>query len=186
MSLAPSVFDGHATLIFRRRVRPGRDAAYKAWVEGIQLASRDVEGFLGASTMGHGAEEGEYISLVRFDSFENLRAWEASELRRQWLAKLPTDTVDGEAEIRRLEGLEFWFTGPGIAVPVAPSPHKMALVLVVLVLVLVSVLTPLVRSLLGGAPPFARTVVMVLLQVGLMTYFIMPRVTRWLSGWLFK
>ena len=47
----------------------------------------------------------EYISIVRFDCFENLRAWEESELRRDWLAKLPPDTVDGEADIRRLEGL---------------------------------------------------------------------------------
>jgi antibiotic biosynthesis monooxygenase (ABM) superfamily enzyme len=62
----------------------------------------------------------------------------------------------------------------------------MALVVVIMVLLLVSLLTPLLHSILGDAPAFARTVVMVLLQVGLMTYVIMPRVTRWLSGWLFR
>jgi antibiotic biosynthesis monooxygenase (ABM) superfamily enzyme len=31
-----------------------------------------------------------------------------------------------------------------------------------------------------------RTVLMVGLQVSLMTYVIMPRVTKWLAGWLFR
>ena len=177
---------GPVTIVFRRTVRPGGEQAYRAWVEGIQVASRGVPGFLGASTVGQGARGREYLSVVRFDSFENLRAWEDSELRREWLARLPPGVVEGEAEIRRLEGLESWFTGPGVATPVAPSPHRMALVLVVVVLALVSALTPLVRLVLGDAPPLARTAVTVIVQVVLMTYVIMPRVTRLLSGWLFR
>lgn len=184
--IVSEAFDGPATLIFRRTVRPGRGADYRQWVEGIQRASTDVKGFLGASTMGHGATENEYISIVRFDSFDALRAWEESDLRREWLAKLPADVVDGDAQVRRLEGLELWFTAPGVATPVAPSPHKMAVVLIVIVFCLVSALTPALRAVLGDAPQPVRALVMVVLQVGLMTYVIMPRVTRWLAGWLFR
>jgi antibiotic biosynthesis monooxygenase (ABM) superfamily enzyme len=179
-------FDGPATLIFSRKVKPGREAAYRRWVSGFQDATRQVPGFLGASTMGHGAVEGEYISIVRFDTFEHLREWEASDLRRDWLGKLPPDTVDGEADLRRLEGLEFWFTQPGKATAVAPSTHKMALVLLVIVFALVNVLTPVTRAALADAPQLARSFVVVACQVGLMTYVIMPRVTRLLSKWLFR
>jgi antibiotic biosynthesis monooxygenase (ABM) superfamily enzyme len=186
MNEANPAFEGPATLIFTRRIKPGRAAAYKAWVAGFQDASRTVKGFLGASTLGRGATENEYISIVRFDSFENLCAWEESGLRHQWVTMLPPDTVDGEADVLRLEGLEFWFTGPGVTAHLAPSAHKMALVLVIVVLLLVSVLTPALRTVLGDAPPFVRTVAMVLVQVGLMTYVIMPRVTRLLSRWLFR
>ena len=42
------------------------------------------------------------------------------------------------------------------------------------------------RTLVGDAPQFVRTLVIVVLQVGLMTYVIMPRVTKLLAGWLFK
>ena len=181
-----TAFDGPVTLIFARKVKPGREAAYKDWVSGFQRATQGVPGFLGASTMGRGAAEHEYISIVRFDTFEHLQAWEESDLRREWLARLPPDTVDGEADIRRLEGLEFWFTAPGVPAAVAPSPHKMALVLVVIVFALVSGLGPLVRWALGDVPQLARTALMVVLQVGLMTYVIMPRVTRLLAGWLFR
>ncbi|MDP8999540.1 MAG: antibiotic biosynthesis monooxygenase [Myxococcota bacterium] len=187
MGGTPNAFEGPATLIFRRKVKPGRAPAYREWVEGMQRASKDVIGFLGASTMRGDVEE-DYISIVRFDTFENLRAWEESGLRREWIARLPPDTVDGDADVRRLEGLEFWFTAPpGVAAPVAPSPHKMALILVVIVLALVSALTPVVRAVVGvDAPPFARSAVMVVLQVFLMTYVIMPRVTKLLAGWLFR
>jgi antibiotic biosynthesis monooxygenase (ABM) superfamily enzyme len=182
----PDAFDGPVTLIFSRKVRRGREAEYKAWVAGVQRASRQVAGFLGASTMGPGAAGNDYVSIVRFDTLDHLRLWEESELRREWLAKLPPDTVDGEAVTRRLDGLEFWFTAPGVATPVAPSPHKMALVLLVIVFALVALLTPLVRAALGDVPQLVRSAVMVTLQVGLMTYVIMPRVTRLLAGWLFR
>jgi antibiotic biosynthesis monooxygenase (ABM) superfamily enzyme len=82
-------FDGPATLIFSRKVKAGRETAYRAWFSGFQDATRLVIGFLGASTMGRGAAEGEYISIVRFDTFEHLRAWEESDLRRDWLTRLP-------------------------------------------------------------------------------------------------
>jgi antibiotic biosynthesis monooxygenase (ABM) superfamily enzyme len=183
---ANSAFAGEATLIFIRRVKAGREVAYRFWVAGFQQASRDVQGFLGASTMGRGATGNEYISIVRFDSFENLRAWEESDLRREWLETLPADTVEGEADVRRLDGVEFWFTPPGLAPPRAPSRHKMALVLVVIVFVLVMLLTPVLRVVLVDAPPIIRSAVMVVLQVGLMTYVIMPRVTTLLATWLFR
>ena len=67
----------------------------------------------------------------------------------------------------------------------APSPHKMTLVLFVVVFALVSLLTPVIGALMGGAPPTVQLAVGVALQVGLMTYVIMPRVTRLLAWWLF-
>jgi antibiotic biosynthesis monooxygenase (ABM) superfamily enzyme len=178
--------EGPATLVFRRRVKPGRDKAYQAWVAGIQAASRSVPGFLGAGTIGHPGRANEFISIVRFDSLESLVAWEDSELRRQWVAKLPPDLVDGEAEVWRPEGLEFWFTAPGVVPARGPSPHKMALVLAAVVFLLTVPLGPLLRVVLADAPPLARTAASVVLQVVLMTYLIMPRVTRLLSRWLFE
>jgi hypothetical protein len=186
MNQPDSAFNGPATLIFSRKIKRGREDAYKTWVSDFQHASREVKGFIGASTMGRGPEGAEYISIVRFDTFDNLRAWEESHLRREWADKLPADTVEGDAEVRRLEGLEFWFTAPGIVAPTAPSPHKMALVLVLIVFALVSAVSPVLRALFGDALPVVRTLTMVMIQVGLMTYVIMPRVTRLLAHWLFQ
>lgn len=101
MNPADSAFNGSATLIFARKIKRGREGMYKTWVSGFQHASREVKGFIGASTMGRGREGTEYISIVRFDTFDNLRAWEESHLRRAWVEKLPADTVEGDAEVRR-------------------------------------------------------------------------------------
>jgi antibiotic biosynthesis monooxygenase (ABM) superfamily enzyme len=62
----------------------------------------------------------------------------------------------------------------------------MAMVIFVLMLCLATGLGPLLRALFPNSPPFVRTVLMVGLQVSLMTYVIMPRVTKWLAGWLFR
>ena len=180
-----AAIEGPVTLIFARKVKPGREAEYKAWVTGIQDASRDVKGYLGATTMGRGPGGEEFISIVRFDSFENLRAWEESALRREWVARLPLDAVEGEADVRRLDGIEFWFAPPATSAR-APSSHKMALVLCIIVFALVMGLTPLVGAVLGGAPAALRSLATVVLQVLLMTYVIMPRVTKLLAAWLFS
>src|SRR5262245_59089983 len=105
---------GPVTLVLRRNVKAGREAEYETWLAGVQEASRGVAGYLGVSTIrpAEGSVAGEFISIVRFDSYHNLRAWEESELRRQWSACLPVDAVDGDVDIRRLEGLEFWFQAP--------------------------------------------------------------------------
>src|SRR2546423_15198250 len=180
----PSAPDGPVTLVFRRRVRPGRDQAYADWVAGIQNASRSVRGFLAAITIVHQGCAGEFVSVVKFDTFDTLLAWEDSELRRAWAAKLPRDAVDGDPEVRRLEGVEFWFMPPGAVTTAAPSPHKMALVLAVGVFTLVTALTPLLRGILDGSPAIARTAGWGGVPGTLMTHAILPRGGERLSPWV--
>jgi antibiotic biosynthesis monooxygenase (ABM) superfamily enzyme len=176
------------TILFRRRVRPGREAEYEQWLAELQEASRNAAGYVGVETVrpAEGSPVSEYVSIVRFASYDDLRAWEASRIRDEWLARLPPSVVDGDAEIRRLDGLEFWFRPPG-GVPVAvPSPHKMILVILPIVVAIASATGPLLRQLFGEMNPFARLVISATIQVVLMTYLIMPRVTRWLAAWLFR
>jgi antibiotic biosynthesis monooxygenase (ABM) superfamily enzyme len=68
-------------------------------------------GYCGVETIrpDDGAAVRQYVSIVRFDSYEHLHAWEQSGLREAWLARLPSGVVEAEAEVARLEGLEFWF-----------------------------------------------------------------------------
>jgi antibiotic biosynthesis monooxygenase (ABM) superfamily enzyme len=62
----------------------------------------------------------------------------------------------------------------------------MTAVLVPIVVAIGSVTGPLLRSAMGDEHAFLRLVVSATVQVVLMTYLIMPRVTRWLEGWLFR
>ena len=38
------------TVIIRRRVRPGREAAYEAWLQRLQADARMLQGYLGVTT----------------------------------------------------------------------------------------------------------------------------------------
>ena len=61
----------------------------------------------------------------------------------------------------------------------------MALVLLVVVFSLVIILNYLLAPLVVGWPCFAKVFLAVFLQVTLMTYLVMPRVTRLLKTWLY-
>jgi antibiotic biosynthesis monooxygenase (ABM) superfamily enzyme len=137
------------------------------------------------TTHRSGEQDGEFISIVRFASPEALHAWEESQLRKEWLARLPADIVLGDASIRLAEGVEFWFTPPNTAA-VAPSPHKMALVIFLLVVALTSTFTAILKALVPGSPQYIRIILNAFFQVTLLTYVIMPRVTKWLAWWLYS
>jgi uncharacterized protein len=62
----------------------------------------------------------------------------------------------------------------------------MVIVLIVVIFCVISLLAPIYSALLGGLPQWLRSLVVVIIQVYLMTYLIMPRITRLLSRWLFK
>ena len=136
---------GPVTLVLRRSVKARHEAEYETWLTGLQDASRGATGYLGVTTIrpAKGNREREFVTIVRFDSYQNLRAWEESEVRRCWSARLPVHAVAGDVDTRRLEGLTFWFQPPSSPPPISPSPHKMALVVFVVILSTLIGLVPL-------------------------------------------
>ncbi len=174
---------GSVTVAFVRRVRAGRESEYERHLNELHERIRDVPGYLGVSVV-HDEDLHQYTSIARFDSLESLKAWEATGMHARWEVDL-TALVEGPAEIRRAEGLEFWFTTTHRAGPQVPSRHKMALVLIFVVAGLALVIGPLLTQILGHAPRLVRAFVGATLQVLLLTYVIMPRVTRVLARWLY-
>ena len=176
---------GPVTVIVSRQVKPGREAEYEAWLRGVTGAAHQFPGYLGADVVRPGPTgPREYTTIFRFSSLATLEQWETSAVRREWMDKV-AELVTAEATVRRLEGLEFWFSGPGGRTAVQPSPHKMVLVLIVIVFCMLSTLVPLMRTLLSGVPGPLRTLLVVTIQVVLMTYVVMPWVTRALAFWLY-
>lgn len=175
---------GPVTVVVRRRVRRGREADYEAWLKRLtEGAARDFPGYLGAEFHRPGAE-GTYRSVFRFASLDQLEAFEASGFRARMLAEAaPLFAADAAWE--RMTGLEFWFDPPpGTKVP-QPSPHRMALVLIAVVFVLVLALNLALGGLMSGWPLPLRVLLAVTIQVGLMTYVIMPRLTPRIARFIY-
>jgi hypothetical protein len=173
------------TVVVTRRVKPGCEQAYEAWLGRLIDASRQMRGYLGTNV--HRPPPGgprEYTSVFRFDGVETLRAFEESEVRRRALEEV-TSLVESDAVWRKLTGLEFWFSPPPGTVVPQPSRFRMALVMIAVVYGLVLSIGQLVALALGDAPMPLRLLVTITIEVFLMTYLLMPRLTRWLARWIY-
>lgn len=168
------------TVVVTRRVMPGRKPDYLDWVRGIEQVARRYPGHQGTTSKVQGDNDKCHV-VFRFDTIEHLRDWEESPERAEWVAKLE-GIVEGDSRIERLTGLEVLFAGQP-----HPKAHKMVLVLTAAIFMLVVGLNPLFLLLAGAlptVPDWLLILVRVVVQVLLLVYFIMPRVTRWLAPWL--
>lgn len=173
------------TVVVTRRVRAGREAAYEAWLEKLIAAASALPGYLGTNIQRPPPTgPREYTSVFRFDSVDHLRGFEDSELRRRALAEVGA-FVEGDAVWSKLSGLEFWFTPPPGTVVPQPSRFRMALVMIVVVFALVFSIGSLVAMMLATAPLPLRLLVTITIEVFLMTYVVMPHLTRWLARWIY-
>ncbi len=177
--------DEPVTVSVLRTVVPGREQDYEAWIRDISAVAARFPGHQGVNVLRPSpATDNKYVVIYRFASYADSRRWEESSDRKTWIAKLD-GLVEGEADYKHVTGLEFWFDLPELPVAATPSPHKMALTLIVVVFCLVYALQMATGPLVEEWPLWARVMLSVLVQVILMTYLIMPRVTRLLKGWLY-
>jgi antibiotic biosynthesis monooxygenase (ABM) superfamily enzyme len=100
------------TVLVTRRVRPGQEQAFTAWLRELADVATKYPGHQGVIIPPPtGADDREYVIVFRFDSQVRLRAWQASDARRAMLARSRSmaDEPPLERELR----------GPGdvVAVP---------------------------------------------------------------------
>jgi uncharacterized protein len=176
--------DDPVTVLYSRRVKPGREADFEAWARGIVAAARQFPGHLGASVLGAPGSR-EYHILFSFADRRSLRAWLDSEERRRWLARVG-ELLEADRGLQQLTGLETWFKLPGSSVPtMKPPPRwKMWLVSLVAVYPLVLVFQVLVVPRMARLPLPLRALLFPLVLLTLMTFVVMPVVTRVLRRWL--
>lgn len=172
------------TVVVTRRVRAGHEAAYESWLQGLIRDAAALPGYLGTNVHRPVAGARDYTSVFRFDTVAHLQAFEASALRRRALAEV-VDLVEADATWERLTGLEFWFTPPAGTVVPQPSRLRMALVMIAVVYGLVLSIGQLVALVLHAAPMQLRLLLTIVLEVFLMTYVLMPRITRWFARWIY-
>lgn len=115
---------------------------------------------------------------------EHLRGFEQSDLRRSALLEV-ADLVEADAVWNQLTGLEFWFTPPPGTVVPQPSRFRMALVMIAVVYGLVFSIGSLVAAVLSTAPMPLRLLVTITIEVFLMTYVLMPRLTKALASFIY-
>jgi hypothetical protein len=169
------------TVVVTWRIRQGREKEFEAWRREISAAALEFPGHMGINVIRPAATPGEYVVIFRFDTYEHLRAWQESDVRRELLKKAEPFRTS-EPTYRLESGLEFWFAPPGV--PASPPRWKMALVTVVGVWP-ASLLVPRVLSPITGnlALPLQALLVAMGIVI-LLTWVIMPLLVRILRPWL--
>jgi antibiotic biosynthesis monooxygenase (ABM) superfamily enzyme len=178
------------TVSVTRHVDPARSSEMLAWVQaGTSLAER-FDGFLGSGWVRPSADSADWHMLYRFADVESLAVWEASPQREWWL-----EAAQGSVEERlreRRTGIEGWFDEPSSveslsAAPVAPPRWKQMVVIFMGFFPLSLAVNYVVgHTPLADWPLVLRVFVTILVMTPLMTYVVLPWITRRMSWWLHR
>lgn len=173
---------GPLTVVAVWTIKPGMEAAFEQWHQGIAGQAARFPGYMGNIVMRPGEAADTYWAIFRFDTLAHLVAWETSSERRQWLRRAE-DLRLVPVRYRKGYGLDFWFASPGAAGP--PPRWKMALVTVIAIYILVNLVGIALAPVVGGLSPWISGFLVTAVVVMLMTYLVMPGLTRLLAPWLF-
>ena len=177
--------DQHVTAVITHRVKTGRQEGYETWIKGISAAAREFEGHLGVSILRPQPDATpDYVIVLQFDACDHLTAWLRSDIRKSWIERVQP-LIQEQETVQILSGLESWFQLPKQPVHTAPKRYKQAILVWVGVMMVSLGVSPLVTPLLSALPWLLKVAVNVAITVVLLSYVIMPRLTRWFKGWLF-
>jgi len=164
-----------------RRVRHGREAEFQGALREFFQTSFAHGGVLGASmlTPPPGSDTREYGILRTFASETERDAFYESPMFKAWEERARMLT-EGEPVYRQLHGLEAWFRSPQ-----DPPPRwKMALATLLGVFPTAAILKLTLGAAIRHWPFILNSAVFNACIVALLTWVVMPLVSRALHGWL--
>ena len=186
------------TVIVKRIAKKDKIKEFEEWLSGVSKEVSRQEGSMGIDIIKptpniSNISKPEYVIIFRFNTYENLDKWEKSPIRHEWLQK-GRKLAESDYDVQKMTGLEFWFTPyfndeSSPMIPLQPPPrYKMVIVTVPVISILLMTLVPQIHFLTEMLTiPFPiRLVIALTITVLLMTYVIMPLLTKLLKPWLFK
>jgi uncharacterized protein len=171
-----------ATAVFARRVKPGQGAQYENLARKMVETSKAFPGHL-AATVLHEQDSPDYTLLYSFTDRPALHAWLDSPERRQLLREAD-QLAEQHLRLPPLTGLETWFTLPHRATIKPPPRWKMWLVSLLAIYPLVVTFQATIVPTIKTWPLLVRSAVLPLTLLTLMTFVVMPVVTRVVQPWL--
>jgi antibiotic biosynthesis monooxygenase (ABM) superfamily enzyme len=172
------------TVVVSHPVDPADEDTFLAWQERVTDAERKFAGFRGAELFRPvpGVQD-EWTALYRYDTDEHLNAWLESTERKRLLEQ---GRRFKDFRLHRISSpFGSWFAQPGgDEEGGGPAQWKTALSVLVGLYPTVVVLTLVISGLWKNAELWASLLVGNILSVTLLTWVVMPIVTRALRFWL--
>lgn len=173
-------------LIIEHTIKVGEEKRYEKWTADILEAVSQSPGYLGREVFPAAGAGKPYTIIVRFQSQAHSNKWLESPVRRAFVAQINNVIETGDKTTIKA-GIDVWFTPESAAQK--PPAYKQFLLTWAAIFPL-SIIVPLLLSPLVEILPILKAqYVAGLIGTGvitaLMTYLIMPNLTRWMHGWLF-
>lgn len=172
------------TVVVNRRIKPERESEFERTMREFVQFAMAFPGHRGISVLRPSGGGRDYIVVDKFSDEGARSSFKASSQYQEWMTRLG-ELTEGDPRIEELSGLEGWFTlpeDPGLA---RPPKYKMAVATFLgvfpVAMGLNLTLGPAIRPwhfVLSGAIFNACVVI-------LLTWVVMPLVTRALHRWLF-
>ena len=165
-----------------RRVRPGCEAEFQEALREFFQTSSGHGGVLGATMIvpPPGSDLREFGILRTFADEKERDDFYASAIFKAWEEKCRPLTESGSWTYRPLHGLEAWFRSPH-----NPPPRwKMAIATFIGVFPVAMILNLTLGRAIRGWSFVLRNAVFNACVVALLSWVVMPVVTRFLRGWL--
>ena len=177
------------TVTIARRAATERSQEMVAWMQaGIRLAS-DFPGFLGAGWVRPAADSDEWHLLYRFDAAGTLHDWDNSQQRAWWLGA-GAPFVE-QTRVERRTGIEGWFDPAHTydveavsGVAEAPARWRQSVTIFLTFFPVSLVANWLIGPLVAGWPLALRLLATMVVTVPVMTYLVLPWITRNLEWFL--
>ena len=175
------------TLVISEMVEPSLIAEYEDWTRGINRATLQFAGFIGVDVIRpRDHQHPEYVVIVKFDNYEHYKAWLDSDEYAHWMQSA-SRFIAKRSHQYQPNGLELWFTLPKSSMLGAKPPayYKQVIVGVLSVYPLIILANLIIAPFLQGLPDLLALLISVTFVSALITYPVMPILTKILGFWLY-
>ncbi|MEU6099342.1 antibiotic biosynthesis monooxygenase [Streptomyces flaveolus] len=172
------------TVVYTWEVTPGRETEFEQWAHGLERGAAGFPGHLGVTWLKPEGDSHRYHAVVRFADTRSLDHWMTSPERAAWQVRVKEYGRPAHPMLTTT-GLETWFDVPGSPAR-PPARWKMSLVTIVAVYPFALLYDGLFAEYFRTWPLAPRTMVFPLVLAPLLTYAVMPLLSRLLRQWLYE
>jgi uncharacterized protein len=174
--------EGGVSTVIHARVHPGTQHEYEAALNGIFAAAGVFSGYRGHTVLRPGPTLRDYVIVFHFASRLELEAWMTSPARKACIETLTPFHERVDAPLM-YAGLATWFNIPGERVP---SKRRMAPIIWLAIIPIAFTTSTLLHASLYELPLAPRVLVTAAFQVVLLTWVLLPILTRAAARWLYR
>jgi antibiotic biosynthesis monooxygenase (ABM) superfamily enzyme len=172
------------TVVVHRRIKEGHESEFQAAMQEFTHFALGFPGHRGMQLLRLVAGGRDYTVVARFASKEVRRAFTSTPEYATWQRRLG-ELTEGDPRIDELSGLEGWFVTDDVPGLPKPGKVKMAVATFIGVFPVSAIIGLFIIPYLQALPwPLVDAIVSAIIVI-LLTWVVMPIVTRLLHRWLF-